>query len=73
MDEKDQNPKAQPFTFRIESLRIFLKVDFFGENPKQLKIRYLEIRCIFKKGPPGTLNGPIGPIFLDRSQDKPQT
>ena len=45
----------------------------FGENPKKLKIRYLEIRCIFQKGPPGTVHGPIGPIFLDRSQDKPQT
>ena len=73
MDEKDQNPKAQPSTFKIEALRIFWKIDFFWENPKKLKIRYLEIRCIFQKGPPGTLNGPIGPIFLDRSQDKPQT
>ena len=63
MDEKDQNPKAQPSTFKIEALRIFWKIDIFGENPKKLKIRYLEIRCIFQKGPPGTLNGPIGPIF----------
>ena len=73
MDEKDQNPKAQPSTFKIEALRIFWKIDIFGENPKKLKIRYLEIRCSSEKGPPGNLNGPIGPIFLDRSQDKPQT
>ena len=45
----------------------------FGENPKKLKIRYLEIRCFVEKSPPGTLNGPIGPIFLDRTQDKRQT
>ena len=32
--EKDQNPKAQPSTFKIEALRIFWKIDFFGENPK---------------------------------------
>ena len=74
MDEKDQNPKAQPSTFKIEALRNFWKIDVFGENPKKLKIRYLEIRCLIqKKGPPGTLNGPIGPIFLDRSKVKPQT
>ena len=40
---------------------------------KMLKIRYLEIRCFVEKSPPGTLNGPIGPIFLDRTQDKRQT
>ena len=73
MDVKDQNPKAQPSTFKIEALRIFWKIDIFGENPKKLKIRYLEIRCSSEKGPPGTLNGPIGPIFLDRSRDKQQT
>ena len=73
MDKKDQNPKAQPSTFKIEALRIFWKIDIFSENPKKLKIRYLEIRCFVEKSPPGTLNGPIGPIFLDRTQDKPQT
>ena len=73
MDEKDQNPKAQPSPFKIEALRIFWKIDIFGENPKKLKIRYLEIRCSSEKGPPGTLNGPIGPIFLDRTQDRQQT
>ena len=73
MDVKGQNPKAQPSTFKIEALRFFWKIDIFRENPKKLKIRYLEIRCSSEKGPPGTLNGPIGPIFFDRSQDKPQT
>ena len=73
MDEKDQNPKAQPSTFKIEAHRIFWKIDILGENPKKLKSRYLEIRCSSEKGPQGTLNGPIRPIILDRSQDKPQT
>ena len=45
----------------------------FGENPKKLKIRYLEIRCLIRKRSARALNGPIGPIFLDRSKDKPQT
>ena len=49
MDEKDQNPKAQPSTFKIEALRIFWKIDIFGENPKKLKFRYLEIRCFIQK------------------------
>ena len=49
LDEKDQNPKAQPSTFKIEALRIFWKIDIFGENPKKLKIRYLEIRCLIQK------------------------
>ena len=49
MDEKDQNPKAQPSTFKIVALRIFWKIDIFGENPKKLKIRYLEIRCFIQK------------------------
>ena len=71
--QKDQNPKAQPCTFKIAALGIFWKINIFGENPKKLKICYLEIRCLIKKGLLGSLNGPIGPIFLDRSQDKPQT
>ena len=33
LDEKDQNPKAQPSPFKIEALRIFWKIDIFGENP----------------------------------------
>ena len=73
MDEKDQNPKAQPSPFKIEALRMFWKIDIFGENPKKLKIRYLEIRCLIRKRSARALNGPIGPIFLDRSKDKPQT
>ena len=73
MNVKGQNPKAQPYTFKIDALGIFWKIDIFRENPKKLKIRYLEIRCSSEKGPPGTLNGPIGPIFFYRSQDKPQT
>ena len=73
MDEKDQNPKAQPSPFKIEALRMFWKIDIFGENPKKLKIRYLEILSFVGKSPPGTSHGPIGPIFLDRTQDKPQT
>ena len=54
-------------------VEVELKNQYFSRNSKKLKIRYLEIRCSSEKGPPGTLNGPIGPIFLDRSQDKPQT
>ena len=49
LDEKDQNPKAQPSTFKIEPLRFFKKIYIFGENPKKLKIRYLEIRCFIQK------------------------
>ena len=49
MDDKNKNPKAQPSTFKIEALRIFLKIDIVGENPKKLKIRYLEIRCLIQK------------------------
>ena len=49
LDEKDQNPKAQPSPFKIEALRMFWKIDIFGENPKKLKIRYLEIRCLIQK------------------------
>ena len=64
MDVKGQNPKAQPSTFKIEALRFFWKIDIFRENPEKLRIRYLEIRCSSEKGPPGTLNGPIGPIFF---------
>ena len=58
---------------KIEALRIFWKINIFRETLKKLKIPYLEIRCSSEKGPPGTLNGPIGPIFLDRSKVKPQT
>ena len=49
LDVKGQNPKAQPSTFKIEALRIFWKINIFGENPKKLKIRYLEIRCLIQK------------------------
>ena len=73
LDVKGQNPKAQPSTFKIEALRIFWKINIFRETLKMLKIRYLEIRSSSEKGPPGTLNGLIGQIILDRSQDKPQT
>ena len=51
MGVKGQNPKAQPSTFKIEALRFFWKIDIFRENPKKLKIRYLEIRCSSEKGP----------------------
>ena len=73
LDVKDQNPKPQPSTLKIEASRIFRKIDIFGENPKKLKIRYLEIRCLIRKRSARALNGPIGPIFLDRSKHKPQT
>ena len=33
LDEKDQNPKAQPSTFKIVALRNFWKINIFGENP----------------------------------------
>ena len=69
MDEKDQNPKAQPSTFKIEALRIFWKIDIFGENPKKLKIRYLEIRCSIQKRSARDPQCRIGPIFLDRPLD----
>ena len=49
LDEKDQNPKAQPSTFKIVALRIFWKIDIFCENPKKLKIRYLENRCYIQE------------------------
>ena len=49
LDEKDQNPKAQPSTFEIVALRIFWKIDIFCENPKKLKIRYLENRCYIQE------------------------
>ena len=73
MNVKGQNPKSQPYTFKIDALGIFWKIDIFRENPKKLKIRYLEIRCLIRKRSARALNGPIGTIFLDRSKDKPQT
>ena len=66
MDEKDQNPKAQPSTFKIVAHRIFWKIDIFGENPKKLKIRYLKIRCLIRKRSARALNGPIGPLSRPR-------
>ena len=48
MDVKDQNPKAQPSTFKIRALS-FWKNDIFGENPTKWKIRYFEIRPHPKK------------------------
>ena len=68
---------APPELLYISAVKVLIlntrKINIFRENPKKLKVRYLEIRCSSEKGPPGTLNGPIGPIFLDRSQDTPQT
>ena len=49
LDVKGQNPKAEPSTFKIVALRIFLKIINFGKNPKVLKIRYLEIRLFIQK------------------------
>ena len=44
LDLKDQNPKEQRSTFKIQALRTFRKMDIFGENSTKVKISYLEIR-----------------------------
>ena len=49
LDVNDQNPKEQPSTFKIEAHRIFWKIDIFGENPTNLKIRCLEIWLFIQK------------------------
>ena len=43
LDVKDQIPKAQPSTFKIQALSFFLKRDIFGKNATKWKIRYSEI------------------------------
>ena len=59
LDVKGQNPKAQPSTLKIIALRRFWKILNFGENPKSLKICYLEIRIFIQKRP-----AKIKPIWI---------
>ena len=49
LDVKDQNPKAQPSTFKIVALRVFWNIDIFSKNKKKMKIRYITIRIFIQK------------------------